>query len=242
MTKKRPTAGCGAGGGRWVIALVVACLVGMAVPAQALLVTLQVGWGYNQNAGGNSLTPYNLQEGSIIQVVMYNEATAIAPGPDANDNFTETFGDYTSNPDSLSDTTIYDPESTPAGHIIAYTTELKVAENLDDNGNQWWNVYIEFSAPVEYDRLYVRVFEMTEFPDGTPASSYWGLSEVKTQTNLFETWPVGYILDTTATNRNYFEVIPEPGTMALLAVGGIGLIAGARRRKGGRTAAGNVQL
>lgn len=231
MTREKPTAWNGAGAGRWVIALAALCLAVAVLPAHALLVTIDLGWGYNQNAGGNSLSTYNLQVGSIIQVVMYNQATASPPGPDANDNFTETFGDYTSNPDSLSDTTIYDPESTPSGHIIAYTTEIKQAEYTDDNGNVWWNVWVEFDVVGTYDALYVRVFEMDEFPDGTPASSYWGLSDVYKGTNLIGTWPVGVVDNITATNQNYFEVIPEPGTMALLGLGAVGLLAGSRRRQ-----------
>lgn len=233
MTRTRPTARYGAGGGRWVIALAVVCLAVAVMPAQALLVTIDLGWGYNQSADGNSLNPYNLQVGSIIQVVMYNSASASAPGPDANDNF-DVFGDYPSNPDSLSDTTIYDPESTPSGHVIVQTAQIQVAEYTDDNGNVWWNVYLEFAVIGSYDRLYVRVFEMTTFPDGTPASSYWGLSDVQSGTNLIGTWPVGIVDNITATNQNYFEVIPEPGTMALLGLGGAGLLAGSRRRKKSR--------
>lgn len=239
MTQKKPTMGYSAGGGRWGIVLVVLCLVLVAVPAHALLVSINLGWGYNQNAGGNDLGVYNLQVGSIIQVVMYDRSTASAPGPDANDNF-DIFGNYPANPDNLSDTTIYDPESTPAGHVIAYTTEIKQAEYLDGNGNVWWNVYVEFTVIGAYDALYLRVFDMTAFPDGTPASSYWGLSDVRYGTNLIGTWPVGFIDDTYATNRNYFEVIPEPGVMALLALGSVGLLAGARRRKNSRRVEGDT--
>jgi len=50
-------------------------------------------------------------------------------------------------------------------------------------------------------------------------------------TNLIGTWPVGIVDNVAATNQNYFEVIPEPGVMALMALGGIGLLAGARRRR-----------
>ena len=231
MTQTKPTMSYSAGGGQWVIALAIVCLVLAAMPADALLVTINLGWGYNQNGAGNSLAPYHLQEGSIIQVVMYDSTpTDTPPGPDANDNF-DVFGNYPSNPDNLADTTIYDPESTPAGHVIAYTTEIKQAEYLDGNGNVWWNVYVEFTIIGPYDALYLRVFEMTEFPDGTPASSYWGLSDVVYGTNLVGTWPVGIVDNITATNQNYFEVIPEPGVMALMALGGVGLLAGARRRK-----------
>ena len=41
----------------------------------------------------------------------------------------------------------------------------------------------------------------------------------------------GELDETMATRTNYFEVIPEPGSLSLLAMGGAGLLAGARRRR-----------
>ncbi len=220
----------GAGTGRWAAMRAALLLALLASPAQALLVTINLGWGYNQNEEGNSLDPYHLQVGSIIQVVMFDQSTASPPGPDANDNF-DLMGNYPSNPDDLDDTTVYDPLSAPEGHVIAYSTSVKPAEYEDENGNVWWNVYVEFTIVGPYDALYLRVFETTEFSDGVPEASYWGLSDVVYGTNLFGTWPVGIVNNVAATNQNYFEVIPEPGVMALMALGGIGLLAGARRRR-----------
>lgn len=220
----------GAGTGRWAAMRAALLLALLASPAQALLVTINLGWGYNQNEEGNSLDPYHLKVGSIIQVVMFDQSTASPPGTDANDNF-DLMGNYPSNPDGLDDTTVYDPLSAPEGHVIAYSTSVKPAEYEDENGNVWWNVYVEFTIVGPYDALYLRVFETTEFSDGVPEASYWGLSDVVYGTNLFGTWPVGIVNNVAATNQNYFEVIPEPGVMALMALGGIGLLAGARRRR-----------
>jgi hypothetical protein len=206
----------------------------LALPAQALVVTVDLGWGYNV-AGGALLSDYNLQLGSIVQVVMYDSSVYSAPGPDADDNFNIT-GDNPSNPDSLADTTVYDPESTPTGHLIVYTGNIQAAPYLDDNGNTWWQVYAQFEIIGTYDALYIRVFEATQWSDGTPASSYWGLSDVQYGTNLVGTWYVGPLDEVDAPNQNYFEVIPEPGTFALFVLGGAGLLAGRFRRKKARLA------
>lgn len=223
----------GAGTGRWAGLLAILLLGLLASPAQALLVTINLGWGYNQDVGGNSLDPYNLQVGSIIQVVMFDSSAYDEPGTDADDNF-QILGNNPANPDGLPDTTVYDPSTTPIGHVIAYSGEIQQAEYLDGNGNVWWNVYVEFTIVGPYDALYLRVFEMTEFPLGGSLASYWGLSDVVYGTNLIGTWPVGIVDEVEAPNQNYFEVIPEPGVMALMALGGVGLLAGARRGRSRR--------
>jgi hypothetical protein len=214
----------------------------LALPAQALVVTVDLGWGYNQDAGGNSLAPYNLQEGSIVQVIMYDSATASAPGPFASQNFT-TWGSYSGTPIPAEpdpgggpapiDTTVYDPESVAApGHLLVYTATIQQAPYLDGNGNTWWQIYAQFEVLGSYDSLYIRVFGVTDFSNGEVISSYWGLSGVQTGTNIIGTWYVPIIDDTVANNLNYFEVIPEPGTLSLLILGGAGVIAFRRRRQG----------
>jgi len=223
----------GAGTGRWAGLLAILLFGLLASPAQALLVTINLGWGYNQDVDGNSLDPYNLQVGSIIQVVMFDSPTYDEPGTDADDNF-QILGNNPANPDGLSDTTVYDPSTAPIGHVIAYSGAIQQAEYLDGNSNVWWNVYVEFTIVGPYDALYLRVFETTQFSDGIPDASYWGLSDVVYGTNLIGTWPVGLVDNVEATNQNYFEVIPEPGVMALMALGGVGLLAGARRGRNRR--------
>ena len=202
----------------------VLCL--LASSAQALVVTIDLGWGYNYDGAGTSVdlgTAYNLQVGSIVQVLLYDEATADAPGMDVDDNF-DLVGYSAGNP-------VYDPISTPAGHLIAYTASIQAAPYVDGQGDTWYQIYAQFEVIGTYDSLYIRVFEMTDFGQGVVNASYWGLSDVQVRTNTFGMWYVPVIDDTDAPNLNYFEVIPEPGTMGLVALGGVGLLAGARRRR-----------
>ena len=53
----------------WLLAAGL-CLVG-AVPAQALVVTVDLGWGWNSTSD-TDLWQFALQEGSIVQIVMFN--------------------------------------------------------------------------------------------------------------------------------------------------------------------------
>ncbi len=219
---------------------VLLCL--LTLPAQGLVVTVDLGWGYNAMAN-TDLADYNLQEGSIVQVIMYDSSdmSASAPGPDASDNF-DIYGDYPgagiaaepypgTEPSNIpGDTTTYRPDTAPDGHVIAYTTHIGSAINPNANGYDWYNIYAQFEILGTYDRLYIRVFGATNFPPLEIVSSYWGISSVQSGTNIVGTWYVPPIDETTANRTNYFEVIPEPGSMALLLLGGAGLTWGRRRR------------
>jgi len=225
----------------------VALLCLWAVPAQALVVTIDLGWGYNAgwtddaDAEANLLSDYNLQEGSIVQVIMYDSDSASAPGTDADDNF-EIWGDYggadlyaepydSGAANIPGDNTLYNPLSVvPSGHVLAYTTEIGDSIYDSANNDYWYNIYEQFEILGTYDSLYIRVFGATDFPNGAVIASYWGLSGVETGTNIIDTWFVDPIDNTVASQTNYFEVIPEPGTVALLLLGAPALLAGYRRR------------
>ena len=218
----------------------------LVLPAQAVLVVIDLGWNYygNSDMDNDGLKQnYGLQEGSIIQVIAYyNSGVGSAPGVDADDNF-EIWGDYNGPPlqgepnyapnnQAPTDQTVYDPESVRPDHEIVYTTQIGSAIGGNANGYDWYNIYTSFFIS-GYDSIYIRVFGATDFPNGVVIASYWGISTVKTNDGSIGTWYVTYD-DVTATNHvNYFEVIPEPGTFALLAVGAGGLWLSKRRRKTG---------
>ena len=226
------------------LALAVFLILGIsALPAQAVTVIIDLAWGYGAgwtagNAEDNLIDTYHLQEGSIVQVVMYNSGTASAPGSGAGNNF-DPWGSYPGNINAVpepstggvppDDHNVFDPESVfEAGHVIAYTTEI--GSDIAGGGGNWYHIYESFEILGNYDSLYVRVFGATDFPNGSVIASYWGISSVQTDTNSFYTWYVPPIDNVVASSTNYFEVIPEPGTMALVLLGGAGL-AGAHRRR-----------
>lgn len=220
----------------------------LAVPAQALTVIMDIGWGYYDEDGmtaGKLTSNYALQEGSIVQIIAYDSSTypsTTFTGGDPSDNFDD-FGSYAGdgipgepNVDPWDQTpgldhNVFLPYTTPAGHVIAYTTEIGTPIGGNDNGFNWYSIYASFQILDQYDSIYIRVFGATEFPQMQVVASYWGISDVQSSGGGFGTWYVTYD-DVTATNHvNYFEVIPEPGSLALLSLGGIGLWAGRHRRR-----------
>jgi len=203
-------------------------LVLMVMPAQALLVTVDLGWDA-------PLANYNLQEGSVVQVIMFDSSTASNPGSTADDNFGDPFGGYdgddifaapyTSGSTHIpTDPEAYDPLGVPDGHMIAYTARIP------PESSSWHNIIAQFEVLGTYDRLYIRVFGATDLGQQGYWASYWGLSTVQTNTGDIYTWFVDPINNVEADQKNYFHVIPEPGSLALGLLGAMGLWAGRRRK------------
>ena len=234
-------------GRAWAFAAGLLCA--LALPARAMTVILDIGWGYNAGADmteADLISGYALQEGSIVQVIMYNSAdypstTFQAGNPAANFDPFGTYGgaDIPGQPnvdpwdEPPATTDVYDPESAPEGHVLAYTTEIGTPVAGNANGYNWYNIYASFLILDSYDSIYIRVFGATDFPQNTVVASYWGISDVQSGGGSFGTWYVTYDDVTAADHVNYFEVIPEPGTLVLFALGGVGLWAGRRRLKRG---------
>lgn len=232
--------------GRWSVLLAVVFSVFLAQPALALVVVLDIGWGYNYAGVGDVVdmpTAYNLQPGSLVQVIMYNSAVA-GPGTDAYGNFEFYNTAYSGDPisaepfDSGSQhvpgtTDAFQPYTTPDGHVIMAEFAIEQAAYADDQGDAWYQVLQSFQVLGDYDRLYLRIFGATEFPPMVVVASYWGLSEVQSYPGTPGIWVIGpgVMDDIAVTNKNYFEVIPEPGSLALMTLGAAGLLARRRRRR-----------
>ncbi len=221
-----------------------------AIPAHGLVVSVDIGWGYGLgwtagNDNANLINNYNLQEGSIVQIIMYNSATHtnqafLTEDPDWNFDYMGSYGGsnlssepYTSSnyPDTRD---AYDPTTAPTGHVIAYQTQI--GNSISNANGYWYYLYAQFEILGTYDRLYLRVFGATNLNQAVFAS-YWGLSTQMVGTNIVGTWyvPIGSLDNTVADQKNYFEVIPEPSALALFMLGGATMLAHRqRRRKTGR--------
>jgi hypothetical protein len=237
---------CSPASGRVLLLAAFAVLCVFASAAHALVVTVDLGWGYNYGGAGTSVdlvSEYNLQVGSVVQILMFDssEYPGSYPGQDASQNFVEV-GNYTG--DGLSsapytsghvpgDTTAYHPLTYPDGHFIAASATVQQAPYLDDQGDVWYQVLLQFEVLGNYDSLYVRVFGQTDLHQQGYWASYWGVSDLQTSTNAVGTWFVGPLDEIRAANSNYFYVIPEQGTLGLMAVGAIGLVLRRRRRRSG---------
>lgn len=200
----------------WLILAVGALLLAGVQSAFALLVEVSATW--------DSSTHGNVQNGSIVQVVVYNHNTpgVNAPDPDhGSANFTQ-YGTTGSSSDP-----VYLPDTTPDGHQIVSTGHVTQEGNLYK-----FQTYVDLPNASAYDRIYIRVFETATFPDnGTPVQSWWGISDVEGINAGPGTIGVVWFDDVQLSNQDWFEVIPEPGTVGLLWSGVFGTgVAGLWRR------------
>jgi len=191
--------------------------------AQALLVSVEVTWGYPDGISqGDLSTTYNLQVGSIIQIVAYSDAEVMGVPVDPSDpekNFTP-YGNG-----------VYLPNTTPDKHEIVATGSVQLLSGTTNSGIFGMTTWIDL--PYAYDRLYVRVFEATAFEQGVSNQSHWGISSVSNISDNGFGVALTWFDDTHADNLDYFELIPEPSTLAFVMSGGcgMGLFAFFRRRR-----------
>jgi hypothetical protein len=178
-----------------IMALIMQMLV---LSASALIVTIDLSW---------SLTPdYNVQNGSIVQVVAYRTGGGIpGGGPTADDNFMVT-GEY------MGESTYDAYSTTDSRYDIVYETTVEQDFN--------YFVYEQFELLGNYNRIYIRIFDATNLSDEITLS-YWGLTPIVN----FNKKPVTlyyYNYDQINTENYfgtpYFEVIPEPSTGSLIGL------------------------
>lgn len=215
------------------------CLFAASAPAaHAMLLELQFHWDAANNDALKS--NYNLQEGSIIQVIAYNSTADGVPDPtyDEGDQF-ERYGktsDTTTSAEPFpegghvpSEKDVYLIDTTPQGHDIKYTGSL---QNLGTASDPWYGLYTQIQIDNEaYDTVYIRVFGASSIEPGKVTASYWGISGTNGlhPTFQFQNWTLeGETIS--VERKNYFEVIPEPATIGLLGLGGCALAAWRRRR------------
>lgn len=174
--------------------------------------------------------PYNLQEGSIIQVIAVQKGATFSDT--ASFQFGEPYGTTSDTETSASpytsdhvptDKQVYLANSTPDGHSILYTGAIQ------DKGS-WYGLYTQITVDDWlYDRVYIRVFGATDIAQGVVTASYWGVSTPHTLSPSYATDTL-VVTNLIAESPNYFEVIPEPATVGLLGLGGVALAAWRRRR------------
>lgn len=178
---------------------------------------VEVSWNY---ADHSAAPPANLTDGSIVQIIGYDSTSgAVSP---ANAGSTGGMQQYGTNPDD--GIPILLPNTVADGWEILATTHV---QHMDGN---FYSVSIAIEIPDGIDKIFVRVFSVTDFPAAPQVvKGWWGISadDVK---DVSDTIGTGYTWfdNVEINNQAYFEVIPEPTTLALI---GSGLLAIAFRRK-----------
>jgi len=186
----------------WYILAAAFWLGALAPDAHALLLSLEATWG----ASGSVV------EGSIVQVVVVqtgqNAPTDNAPGH----HFQPYGGSY------LPDT------------VVASGNELIYTGSVVQQGDSYY-FFAAVEVPNIYDRVYLRVFYEDHWEQGTAIESAWGVSEVHEITDDGAGMGFTWWDDIPLPNTNAFEVIPEPGTVALLGMGAVALAGWSRRKR-----------
>lgn len=177
-------------------------LLSMANLCSAAVVTVSLTWSGN-------LSSYNLQEGSIVQIVAYDHRDASKPPSTAAGNFEEISPN------------IYNPETFSDEHFMVYETYIA--------GNSI-NVSFNMSG---FTRIYIRVFEQTSFEE--ESLSNWGLSSIRNIPQNGHPWSTAWAnvsagRENTFSTGVYFEVIPEPTTLWLALFGAVCIILRHERR------------
>lgn len=166
------------------------------------------------------------RDGAIIQVIAYNSSMYPQGIPTEVENQFQAVHNH-------DDNQYYDPTTIPEGTFMIATSEV-IGGGTDEYGSWPTMAYLAFALDSElYDSLYIRVFDATEFPecpDGMELT--WGLTDLGVvgaiaQGINYEHYWTNVPLD----RQNYFEVIPEPSTLALFGVGVTTLCAAGRRRR-----------
>ncbi|MBP5787334.1 MAG: PEP-CTERM sorting domain-containing protein [Kiritimatiellae bacterium] len=189
----------------WYI-LAAAFLLGGFVPsAEALLLAIEAVW--------TSKPTNNFQPGSIVQVVVVESGqNAPTSTTDAGEHF-QPYGDS-----FIPDTVV------ASGNKLIYTGTV-----VQRGNGFYFSAFVE--VPSIYDKVYLRVFDSTGWQQGQDIPSAWGISEVHPIPDDGAGYAYTLWNDIVLPNTAKFEVIPEPGTMALLGVGSVGLAGWLRRRK-----------
>jgi len=170
------------------------------LPVSALIVTIDLAWGLYPD--------YNVQEGSIVQIVAYRTGQGSNLQPGADNNFDVT-GEYLNE-------SVFDAYTTPNNHNIVYETTVNA------NLNRYF-VLEQFELLENYNRIYVRIFDATSLSDNEVTLSYWGLTTVNNIPQNGRPVTIYYNNFSGVTNQNYFgtpyfEVIPEVPTGNLIAI------------------------
>lgn len=139
-----------------------------------------------------------MQEGSIIQVIVYNKEDASKPQKPIDDNFAGN-GEY------------YYYDSLPENHVI-----------IEELALEDYSIFRQYIID-DYNRIYIRFFSETDFSGEEARFSYWGLSSIIPIQGNPNREIYLYAQNLESYGEDYFaisfEVIPEKETWKLLISG-----------------------